>query len=46
MPESVRDSTHHRTLFLAALTLFLLTFALNTVAESIRLRFRRRAYEL
>jgi len=46
MPESVRESTHHRTLFLAALTLFLLTFALNTVAESIRLRFRRRAYEL
>lgn len=46
MPESVRDSTHHRTLFLAALTLFLLTFALNTVAEIIRLRFRRRAYEL
>ncbi len=46
MPESVRDSTHHRTLFLAALTLFVLTFALNTVAEVIRLRFRRRAYEL
>lgn len=46
MPESVRESTHQRTLFLAALTLFLLTFVLNTVAESIRLRFRRRAYEL
>jgi ABC-type uncharacterized transport system permease subunit len=26
--------------------LFLLTFALNSVAEGIRLRFRRRAYEL
>ena len=46
MPESVRDSTHYRTLFLAALTLFALTFLVNSVAEIIRLRFRRRAYEL
>jgi phosphate transport system permease protein len=46
MPESVRDSTHYRTLFLAALTLFALTFVVNSVAEIIRLRFRRRAYEL
>ena len=46
MPESVRNSTHYRTLFLAALTLFALTFVVNTVAEIIRLRFRRRAYEL
>jgi phosphate transport system permease protein len=46
LPEAVRDSTHYRTLFLAALTLFAMTFVLNTVAEAVRLRFRRRAFEL
>ncbi|MCI0684840.1 MAG: ABC transporter permease subunit [Gemmataceae bacterium] len=46
LPEAVRDSTHFRTLFLAALVLFSMTFVLNTVAEVIRLRFRRRAYQL
>lgn len=46
LPEAVRDSTHYRMLFLAALTLFALTFALNTVAEVIRLRFRKRAFQL
>jgi phosphate transport system permease protein len=46
LPEAPVDSTHYRTLFLAALCLFVLTFAVNTVAELVRLRFRRRAYEL
>ena len=46
LPEAVRNSSHYRTLFLAALSLFVLTFILNTAAEIIRLRFRRRAYEL
>lgn len=46
LPEAVRNSTHYRTLFLAALVLFALTFLLNTVAEIVRLRFRRRAYQL
>ena len=46
LPEAVQNSTHFRTLFLAALTLFLMTFVLNTVAEAIRLRFRRKAFEL
>jgi phosphate transport system permease protein len=46
MPEAVRNSTHYRVLFVAALTLFGLTFVVNTAAEIIRLRFRRRAYEL
>jgi len=46
LPEAVRDSTHYRTLFLAALTLFAMTFAVNTVAEAIRLRFRKRAFQL
>ncbi len=46
LPEAVRHSTHYRTLFLAALVLFAMTFVLNTVAETIRLRFRKRAVEL
>ncbi len=46
LPEAVRNSTHFRTLFLAALTLFAMTFLVNTVAEIIRLRFRKRAYQL
>ncbi|MBM4155492.1 MAG: ABC transporter permease subunit [Lentisphaerae bacterium] len=46
LPEAVRNSTHYRTLFLAALVLFAMTFVLNTIAETIRLRFRRRAVEL
>ena len=46
LPEAVRDSTHYRTLFLAALTLLLLTFVINTLAELVRLRFRRRAVQL
>ena len=46
LPEAVRGGTHFRTLFLAALTLFVLTFVVNTVAEIIRLRFRKRAYQL
>jgi phosphate transport system permease protein len=43
LPEAVRDSTHYRTLFLSALTLLVLTSVLNTAAELVRLRFRRRA---
>ena len=46
LPEAVRHSTHYRTLFLAALTLFALTFLVNTLAETIRIRFRKRAFEL
>lgn len=46
LPEAVRNSTHYRTLFLAALTLFLMTFLINTLAEAIRIRFRKRAVEL
>jgi phosphate transport system permease protein len=46
LPEAVRDSTHYRTLFLAALTLFVLTFCVNTLAELVRLRFRRQAFQL
>ena len=46
LPEAVQNSTHYRTLFLAALTLFTMTFILNTVAEAVRLRFRRKASRL
>lgn len=46
LPEAVQGSTIYRTLFLSALTLFAMTFAINTLAELVRLRFRRRAYQL
>lgn len=46
LPEAVQGSSHFRTLFVAALALFAMTFVVNTVAEIVRLRFRRRAYEL
>jgi len=46
LPEAVINSTHYRTLFLAALTLFIMTFIVNTLAERIRQRFRKRAVNL
>lgn len=46
MPEAAVGATHFRTLFVAALALFVITFFVNTVAEMVRQRFRRRAYEL
>jgi phosphate transport system permease protein len=46
LPEAVRNSTHYRTLFLAALVLFVITFVLNTIAETVRMRYRRKAVEL
>jgi phosphate transport system permease protein len=46
LPEAARGSTHYRVLFLAALALFAMTFVVNTVAEIVRQRFRRRAHEL
>ncbi|MGR8947852.1 MAG: phosphate ABC transporter permease [Gammaproteobacteria bacterium] len=42
MPESEVDSTHYRILFLAALVLFAVTFAFNTVAEVVRQRLREK----
>jgi phosphate transport system permease protein len=46
LSEAPENSSHYRVLFLASLTLFAMTFVLNTVAEVIRQRFRRRAYQL
>jgi phosphate transport system permease protein len=42
LPEAPEGGTLFRVLFLAALLLFCLTFALNTAAELVRLRLRRR----
>ena len=42
LPEAPEQGTLYRVLFLAALLLFCLTFALNTVAELVRLKLRRK----
>ena len=46
LPEAVKDGTLYRVLFLAALVLFGMTFIVNTIAEVVRLRFRKRAAQL
>jgi phosphate transport system permease protein len=46
LPEAVQGDSHYRTLFLCALTLFVMTFLVNTLAELVRLRFRKRAVQL
>ena len=46
LPEAVKDGTLYRILFLSGLVLFAMTFVINTVAEIIRLRFRKRAMQL
>ena len=42
LPEAAQDSTHYRVLFLGALILFSMTFLLNTLAEIVRQRLRKR----
>jgi phosphate transport system permease protein len=46
LPEAVRDSTLYRTLFLCALVLFAMTFVINTIAEIVRQRYRKRSAQL
>lgn len=46
LPEAARGSTHYHSLFLAALLLFCFTLVANTIAELVRIRFRKRAYQL
>lgn len=46
LPEAVKGGSHFRVLFFSALVLFAMTFLINTLAEVVRLRFRRRAYQL
>ncbi|GAB4299642.1 MAG: ABC transporter permease subunit [Thiohalomonadaceae bacterium] len=42
LPETPLGSTHFRVLFLAALVLLVLTFVMNTAAEIVRQRLRKR----
>ena len=46
LPEAVKGGTLYRILFLSGLVLFAMTFVINTVAEVIRLRFRKKAMQL
>lgn len=46
LPEAAVGSTHYRVLYLSALVLFAITFLVNTTAELVRIRFRRRAFQL
>lgn len=46
LPEAAKDTSHYRILFLSALVLFVITFFVNTTAEIVRMRFRKRAYQL
>ena len=46
LPEAVIGSAHYRSLFLAGLVLFGMTFALNTLAELVRRHFRKRMQAL
>ncbi len=46
LPEAAKGSTHFRTLFLAAVLLFFMTLVVNTIAEYVRIRFRKRSSQL
>lgn len=46
LPEAPKGEWHYKLLFLSALVLFAFTFILNTAAEAVRLRFRKRAVNL
>ncbi|MDX1336191.1 MAG: ABC transporter permease subunit, partial [Gammaproteobacteria bacterium] len=46
MPEAEVASTHYRLLFLSALVLLIFTFVLNTLAELIRQRLRKKYAQL
>jgi phosphate transport system permease protein len=46
LPEAVKSGTLYRILFLSGLVLFAMTFVINTAAELIRLRFRKKAMQL
>lgn len=46
LPEAPKDGTLYRVLFLTGLVLFGMTFVINTVAELVRIRFRKRTMQL
>jgi phosphate transport system permease protein len=46
MPEAAKGSTHERMLYLGGLCLFAMTFVVNTFAEVVRQRVRKRSAAL
>ncbi len=46
LPEAERGGTHYRVLFLCGLVLFAVTFVINTLAEIVRQRFRKKSASL
>ncbi len=46
MPEAPQNGTLYRILFFSGLVLFAMTFLVNTAAEIVRIRFRKRAFQL
>jgi len=46
LPEAPKDGSLYRVLFLTGLVLFAMTFTINTVAEVVRIHFRKRAMQL
>lgn len=46
MPEAPHGGTLYRTLFLAGFVLFCMTFVINTLAEGVRIRLRRKLSRL
>lgn len=46
LPDSAQGSSQYRVLFLCGLTLFVMTFVINTTAEVIRQRYRRKTASL
>jgi phosphate transport system permease protein len=46
LPEAVKGGTLYRVLFLTALVLFSMTFLINTAAELVRQKFRKRSAQL
>lgn len=46
LPEAPKGDTLYRVLFLTGLVLFAMTFVINTLAEMVRLRFRKRSMQL
>lgn len=42
LPEAPKGAAHYRILFFSGLVLFVLTFVLNTLAEALRTRYRKR----
>ncbi|MFN7877629.1 MAG: ABC transporter permease subunit [Pirellula sp.] len=46
LPEAARGSTHYHSLFFVSLVLFFLTVVVNSIAEFVRLKFKKNASQL